>query len=70
MFKNKTELQEFIIWCRENSIKSFSNSEITFEISEIALIPEANNINTADLKEINLNDHKTFSELSNMYTRS
>ena len=61
MFDTPAKLKNFILWCQKNKVKSFSGKEVSFELSELSFIPEAN-----DYKEINLEDSSTFSDLSNL----
>ncbi len=49
------------MWCQKNKVKAFKSKDIEFELSEIAFIPE-----TQDYKEINLDDQKTFSDISDI----
>lgn len=42
MFKSTKEIQEFIIWCQKNKVKSFKHGNIAFEVSEIAFVDQLN----------------------------
>jgi len=61
MFESAEKLQEFMTWCKANKVKSFKNKDIEFELSELAFIPD-----NADVKEIKLEDEKTFADSDNM----
>ena len=61
MFETSTKLKNFMLWCKQNKIKAFKNKDIEFELSDMAFIPD-----TEELKEINLTDSKAFSEIDNM----
>jgi hypothetical protein len=38
MFKDISEIKEFIEWCKVNKIKAFCAGDISFELSELGLI--------------------------------
>lgn len=38
MFNSVKEVQEFILWCQKNKVKSFSKDGTSFELSEIAFV--------------------------------
>jgi len=57
MFDSLEKLKEFMDWCRTNKVKTFKNSDIQFELSELAFLPD-----NANVKEINLEDEKTFAD--------
>lgn len=40
MFETIEEVKNFVLWCKENKLKSFKISDIQFEISELSFIPE------------------------------
>lgn len=40
MFKNTDEIKTFILWCKENKVKSFKLGDLSVELSEISFIPE------------------------------
>lgn len=40
MLKNLKEIQTFIEWCKKNKVKSFSNGDISFELSELSFVPQ------------------------------
>jgi hypothetical protein len=61
MFKTPKQLQDFILWCQKNKVKSFNNNEIQFELSELAFVPDMNTPQEI-LEKSNLNDHKSFIE--------
>lgn len=60
MLKNIDEIKKFIEWCKENKVKNFKSDNIEFELSELSFIE------TQEYKEINLEDGKQFSDLSNL----
>lgn len=49
MFNSVKELQEFILWAKQNKLKSFKNKEIQFEISELSHIE---NLTPQDLENV------------------
>ena len=61
MFKTPAKLKNFILWCQKNKVKSFQSSDISFELSELAFVPEMTSVD-----EINLDDPKTFSDFSHL----
>ncbi len=63
MFKNVNELKNFIIWCKESKIKQFKNEDVSFELSELAYIPD-----NSEMKEIKLEDTKTLADISESMT--
>jgi len=63
MFKNVDELKSFIIWCKESKIKQFKNEDVSFELSELAYIPD-----NSEMKEIKLEDTKTLADISESMT--
>jgi hypothetical protein len=60
MLKNIKEIQDFVIWCQKNKVKSFKNNDLEFELSELGMVE------TQNFDEINLDDSKTFSDFDNM----
>lgn len=40
MFDSPEKLKEFVLWCKQEKIKSFKINDMEFEVSEIAFIPE------------------------------
>ena len=64
MFKTEQELKNFIVWCKENKLKTFKNKEIEFELSELSFIPD-----NSELKEINLEETKTLAESTEPMTQ-
>ena len=42
MFKSVDEVKNFVLWCKENKLKSFKINDIQFEISELSFLPEEN----------------------------
>ena len=38
MFNNLNEIKDFILWCRENKIKTVSYGDLVFEMSDLAFI--------------------------------
>lgn len=36
------ELKDFILWCKSTKLKKFKNSDIEFELSDMAFIDELN----------------------------
>lgn len=61
MFDSTEKIQEFILWCQKNKVKSFKIKDIEFHLSELSFIPQND-----ELEEINLSDQKTFSDFDNM----
>lgn len=61
MLDSITKVKNFIQWCQDNKVKAFRSKNIEFELSEMAFLPEVE-----DLKEIDLSDTKTFSDYENM----
>lgn len=57
MFDTPQKLKDFIVWCQENKVKTFKYEDLQFELSELAFIPQAE-----ELKEINLSDSSAFSD--------
>lgn len=41
MFKDAEELKSFILWCRENTVKSVTLDGVSFELSEISFLPKS-----------------------------
>lgn len=42
MFKTTEELKQFILWCKNNKIKTFTTPSASFELSELAFIEHLN----------------------------
>ena len=40
MLSNTQEIKKFIEWCKTNKVKSFSNGDIAFELSELSFVKE------------------------------
>jgi len=40
MITNLDQLKNFIMWCKDNKVKTMNIGEIKFEISELDFIPE------------------------------
>ncbi len=38
MIQNLDEVKSFIIWCKQNKVKSFKSETIEFELSDIGLV--------------------------------
>lgn len=62
---NMQEIKDFIIWCKENKVKSFNNSDFHFELSDLAFIEDqlvSGGIDLPKTKEEFLDSQKTFME--------
>jgi len=42
MFKDIKDLQRFIIWCKNNKLKSFKRGDLSFELSELSFVEGLN----------------------------
>jgi hypothetical protein len=40
MLKTTEEVQKFILWCKENKVKSFKLGDLHVELSELSFIPD------------------------------
>ena len=38
MIQNLDEVKSFVIWCKQNKVKSFKSETIEFELSDIGLV--------------------------------
>lgn len=64
MFKSSDELKRFILWCKSNKIKTFKNSDIQFELSDLAFVEDLVDPEPADkMKEVDLPDSDTFADM-------
>ena len=44
MLDQLDDVKSFIIWCKNNKVKSFRSKEIEFELSEIGLVEGLSNV--------------------------
>lgn len=47
---NIEEVKQFIEWCKTNKVKSFKNTDISFELSELSYIDSFEEVK--DIKEV------------------
>jgi hypothetical protein len=52
MLESLQQIKDFMEWCKQNKVKSFKNSNIQFELSDLAFIEHIEpNIPTLDLEQ-------------------
>ena len=67
MFKKIKEIKDFIVWCKNNKVKSVKYGDLEFELSEISFVDEISSIKademSQEIKEKNiLNNESTNKE--------
>ena len=52
MINNLSELKEFLLWAKQNKVKSVKLKEVEFEISDLAFITEEESSEKVDLETL------------------
>ncbi len=60
MFKSAQDLKEFILWCKSQKVKSFKNTDIQFELSDLSFLEELSS--TTSSEEIDEFDSQTLTD--------
>ncbi len=61
------EIKLLILWCKENKVKSFTNNEISFELSDLAFIDAiAGGLDQINTKEEFLDSQKILIDTEEM----